>query len=223
MDHVRIHKVIRSRRRTIALVVGSDATLTVRAPLETPVEYLQDVVRRKLQWIKNKIAEVEKRPPVGQKSFVNGESFLYLGDSYRLRIVNRADAPLIFRREFVLARDHVDQARDLLVDWYKTEAQKKIAARVVWHARRFGLSVGPVRISGAQKRWGSCGKGNRLNFSWRLIMAPLRVIDYVVIHELAHTVERSHSRDFWRKVAMMCPSYRSGMDWLKKNEHLLQI
>jgi predicted metal-dependent hydrolase len=223
MDHVKIHKVIRSRRRTIALVVGSDATLTVRAPLQTPIEYLEDLVRRKLQWIKRKIIEVEQRPALRLKKFVNGASFLYLGDPYRLRFVNKADEPLIFKKEFILARDQKNQARELLVNWYRQEADKKITARVNWHARRFGLKVGRVRITNAQKRWGSCGRDNSLNFSWRLIMAPLRVVDYVVIHELAHTVERSHSQGFWRKVAMMSPTYRSGMDWLKKNEHLLQI
>lgn len=223
MDHVKIHNVVRSRRRTIALVVGSDATLTVRAPLHTPMEYIEELVRRKLQWIKSKITEVEGRPPSSRKRFESGESFLYLGDPYRLHIVNNADDPLTFKKEFVLAREHRDKARELLVNWYKQEARRKISERVEWHARRFGLTVGPVRITDAQKRWGSCGRNNSLNFSWRLIMAPLRVVDYVVIHELAHTVERSHSRDFWRKVALMCPTYRSGMEWLKRNEHLLQI
>ena len=223
MDHVKIHKVIRSRRRTIALVVGSDATLTVRAPMQTPMEFIEDLVRRKLQWIKNKIAEVEARPPARRKRFESGESFLYLGDPYRLRILSDAEVPLTFKREFVLARECRGKARELLVNWYKQEARKKITDRVEWHARRFGLTVGAVRITDAQKRWGSCGRSNSLNFSWRLIMAPLRVVDYVVIHELAHTVERSHSREFWRKVAMMCPTHRSGMEWLKKNEHLLQI
>src|SRR6266849_236099 len=180
MDHVKIHKVVRSRRRTIALVVGADATLTVRAPMQTPMEYIEDLVLRKLQWIKNKIAEVD----------------------------------LIFKREFILAREYRAKARELLVNWYKQEARKKITDRVEWHARRFGLTVGPIRITDAQKRWGSCGRSNSLNFSWRLIMAPLRVVDYVVIHELAHTVERSHFRAFWRKVAIMCPTHRSGLEWL---------
>jgi predicted metal-dependent hydrolase len=223
MDHVKIHKVVRSRRRTIALVVGSDATLTVRAPMQTPMEYIEELVCRKLQWIKNKIAEVEVRPPFSRKRFESGESFLYLGDPYRLRIVSNAEVPLTFKREFVLAREYRDKARELLVNWYKQEARKKITGRVEWHARRFGLTVGPIRITDAQDRWGSCGRSNSLNFSWRLIMAPLRVVDYVVIHELAHTVEKSHSRAFWNKVAIMCPTYRSGREWLRKNENLLHI
>lgn len=223
MDHIKIHRVIRSRRRTIALVVGSDATLTVRAPIHTPLDYIEDLVRRKVQWIEKKIREVKARPTITTKKFANGESFLYMGELYRLRIVNDAKMPLVVEKEFILARQHQEEARDLLVRWYKHEAQRKIPERVAWHARRCGLDVGQVTITDAHKRWGSCGKSNSLNFSWRLIMAPLQVMDYVVIHELAHTLEKNHSRKFWTKVATMYPTYRAGREWLKKNEHLLQI
>lgn len=221
MGHVKIHKVIRSRRRTIALVVGSDAILTVRAPIHTPMEYIEDLVRKKIGWIRKKIAEVERRPRVQHKRFANGESFLYLGDLYRLRIVRNAEAPLVFHKEFLLAAEQEAHARVLLIDWYKKEAKRKIPDRVKWYAHRVGMEVGPVRITDAEKRWGSCGRG--LNFSWRLIMAPLSVLDYVVIHELAHTVEKNHSRTFWSKVATMYPNYRSSIEWLKKNEHLLRV
>lgn len=223
MDHVKIQKVIRTRRRTIALVVGSDATLTVRAPMQTPMEYIEELVRKKLDWIRERISEVESRPKVLQKRFANGESFLYLGDPYRLRIVSDAKTPFAFQKEFVLSAEHQSRARALLLEWYKREARRKIPDRVKWHASRFGIEVRRIKITEARKRWGSCGRGNSLNFSWRLIMAPLAVLDYVVIHELAHTVERNHSRGFWSKVATMCPTYRSSMQWLRKNEHLLQI
>lgn len=223
MGPVKIHRIIRSRRRTIALVVGADATLTVRAPVSTPLEYIEDLVRRKLVWIKKKMAEVEARPIVRGKRFVNGESFFYLGDPYKLRIVSTRKAPLIFQKEFILAREYQEEARKLLTDWYKQEARRKILDRVKWHARRCGMKIGGVKITNAGKRWGSCGKDGSLNFSWKLIMAPLRVLDYVVVHELAHILERNHSDAFWRKVAMMCPSYRSSIEWLEKNEHLLKI
>jgi predicted metal-dependent hydrolase len=223
MDHVKIHKVIRSHRRTIALVVGSDATLTVRAPMQTPMDYIENLVQKKLGWIKAKIREVEARPQPHRKRFVNGESFLYLGDLYRLRVVTDAEVPFVFQKEFVLAREHQSEARRLLLNWYKEEARRKIPERVRWYALRFGMEVGPINITDAKKRWGSCGKDAGLNFSWRLILAPLQVLDYVVIHELAHTIERNHAPSFWKKVATMCPTYRSSVEWLKKNEHLLQI
>jgi len=128
MDSVGIHKVVRSKRRTIALVVGADATLTVRAPISTSLDYIEDLVRRKLRWINKKIREVQSRPIVRSKKFVSGESFFYLGDPYRLRIVSNAKAPLVFHKEFVLARDRQKEARKLLIDWYKHEAGQKIPA-----------------------------------------------------------------------------------------------
>ena len=100
MDHVKIHKLIRSRRRTIALVVGPDATLTVRAPFETPTEFIHDLVNRKRTWITKKILEVRARPRPRNKKFVNGESFLYLGNYYRLRVGN-------LRVLFLLAGDAI--------------------------------------------------------------------------------------------------------------------
>lgn len=223
MDSIRIDKVVRSKRRTIALVVGADATLTVRAPISTPLEYIENLVRRKLRWVNKKIREVQSRPIVRNKRFVNGESFMYLGDPYKLRVVSDANAPLIFQKEFVLAREHQKEARKLLIDWYQKEAAKKILSRVEWHALRCGMKIRRVKITSAQKRWGSCGKDGSLNFSWKLIMAPLPVLDYVVVHELAHILERNHSDGFWRKVALMCPSYRSSMKWLKQNGPLLKI
>lgn len=223
MDNVKIHKVVRSKRRTIALIVGADATLTIRAPISTPMEYIEELVRRKLGWINKKIREVQSRPIVRSKKFVSGESFFYLGDPYRLRIVSNPKSPLVFQKEFILAREHQEEAKKLLIDWYKDEAGKKIPGRVVWHARRYGIRIGRIKITNAEKRWGSCGRDGSLNFSWKLIMAPLSVLDYVVVHELAHILERNHSERYWRKVAMMFPKYRSTMGWLKKNGYLLQL
>ena len=223
MDSIRIHKVVRSKRRTIALVVGADATLTIRAPISTSLEYIEDLVRRKMWWINKQIRKVQSRPIVRDKRFVNGESFFYLGDPYKLRVASNAKVPLVFRKEFVIAREHQKEARKLLIHWYKEEAGKKIPSRVEWHARRCGMRIGRVKITNAEKRWGSCGKDGSLNFSWKLIMAPLPVLDYVVVHELAHILERNHSDSFWRKVALMCPSYRSSMKWLKQNGPTLKI
>lgn len=223
MEPIKIHKIIRSSRRTIALVVGTDATLTVRAPIQTPTEYIEKLVQKKSDWIKAKVREVEARPKPLKKRFANGESFLYLGNLYRLRIVAGAEVPFVFQKEFLVARERQSDVRSLLLDWYKQEATIKIPERVRWYAIRFGMEVGSVNITEAKKRWGSCGKDDGLNFSWRLILAPLQVLDYVVIHELAHTVERSHGPSFWRKVALMCPTYRQSVDWLRKNEHLFEI
>ncbi|MCS7122892.1 MAG: M48 family metallopeptidase, partial [Candidatus Micrarchaeota archaeon] len=80
-----------------------------------------------------------------------------------------------------------------------------------------------VRITNARRRWGSCSSSNNLNFSWRLIMAPLEVIDYVVVHELVHTRIKNHSKAFWRMVEAVMPDYDRQRRWLRENGHMLKI
>ncbi|MBI4687875.1 MAG: M48 family metallopeptidase [Nitrospirae bacterium] len=98
-----------------------------------------------------------------------------------------------------------------------------MSERVSWYSSLSGLKYNRVKISDAQKRWGSCSAKGNLNFSWRLIMSPIRVIDYVVIHELAHLEERNHSKKCWNKVKIMLPDYEQYKEWLKENKHLLDI
>ena len=104
---------------------------------------------------------------------------------------------------------------------YKTQALDYITQRVEYYAQISGLKYRSIRINNATTRWGSCGYKNSLNFSWRLIMAPPRVVDYVIIHELMHLKQKNHSHKFWAEVALMMPDYAQEERWLKQNGYLL--
>lgn len=224
MSDVKIDKIIRSKRRTVALQVARDATLIVRAPELTTMDIIQRIVAKKSDWIRRKQEYVRKtyaQPSV--KEFVNGEGFLYLGETYRLHIVADQTEPVRFDKGFYLSLVEVDHARPIFLDWYKCEAKKVIKRRADWHARKAGFEYNQIKITDAKKRWGSCSPKGNLNFSWRLVMAPNRVIDYVVAHELAHLRHKSHSKDFWKTVAVMVPGYESAIDWLKINNDVLTI
>lgn len=108
-----------------------------------------------------------------------------------------------------------------MIQWYRKEAYNKISAYLDYHIRAAGFSCDTMRLSNAKKRWGSCSRGNRLRFSWRLIMAPEPVIEYVVLHELAHTKVKNHSPAFWNIVKTLDPHYKEHIRWLKNNAHLL--
>jgi hypothetical protein len=105
--------------------------------------------------------------------------------------------------------------------WYREQARVLIGQRVAAIARDAGFSYTRVRISSARGRWGSCGYRNSLNFTWRLVMAPDTVIDYVVVHELCHTVEKNHSVRFWARVRALAPDYKQSKAWLRKHQHLI--
>ena len=219
-----IKKVIRSKRKTISLQVSDNAALIVRAPFKVSDEIINRVILRHSDWIEKKKKEMQLRDiKFSKKEFINGEGFLYIGNYYRLRLVENQEIPLNFENGFYLSKDYLIGAKEIFIDWYKMRAYEKISERVKWYAQKRGFKYNRINITNAQKRWGSCSCSNNLNFSWRLIMAPLPVVDYVVVHELVHLDEKNHSKAFWNKVKMLITDYKKHQEWLKKNGHLLQL
>jgi hypothetical protein len=223
MEDIRINEIVRSRRRTITLVVTSDSTLLVRAPLRASTSHIESVVKKKSAWIRQKLFEVSQRPQAPAKEFVNGEEFLYLGQTYKLCLVEQAAKDIELTDKLCLSARVKPIARFVLRRWYKAAALKVIGRRCQWYADAAGYKPVSIKITEARKRWGSCGSKGTLNFSWRLIMAPLEVIDYVVVHELSHLGQLNHSPAFWRRVADILPDYKKREQWLKENGGLLTI
>jgi predicted metal-dependent hydrolase len=223
MEEIIIDKIVRSRRRSITLVVTQDSTLVVRAPLRASISYIESMIRKKSAWIRQKLFEVSLRPKAPAKEFVNGEEFLYLGQAYKLCLVEHANKDIELTDKLCLSARVKPIARYILKRWYKSAALKIIGQRCQCYADATGLKPVAIKITEARKRWGSCGSKGTLNFSWRLIMAPMEVIDYVIVHELAHIGQLNHSPAYWRKVADILPDYKKREKWLKENGGLLSI
>ena len=221
---VQIEKIIRTKRKTIALQVTDDAKLIVRAPHNLDDETIAEIVSKHRRWVEKKQKEASTRnQKLFPKEFVNGEGFLYLGRYYKLNIVEDQSEPLKLEGAFHLSRHSLPRAKETFIQWYKDKAFEKISERVRLYAEKRGYTYNKIGITDAQKRWGSCSFRGNLNFSWRLIMAPLSVLDYVVIHELVHLEERNHAKSFWDKVRMLMPDYERHIEWLKKNGYLLNL
>jgi predicted metal-dependent hydrolase len=219
----------RKRKRTISMRILSDGRIIIRAPHRTPKEEIDSFFHAKNSWVKRKLAEREKssQGSIEQPTaFVPGEKFLYLGDWYPLEIqdTNSAKNQLsLYRGIFLLSKKSADQAKDLFVRWYKNQAKNLFEDRVNYYSKNFGFFPKSIKITSAKFRYGSCSPDNKLSFTWRLIMAPLVVIDYVIIHELMHIKEKNHSGKFWNLVEAEMPEYRSHRIWLKEQGHLLRI
>jgi len=219
-------KVIRSkhRKKTIAIEVTEEGEVVLRVPLNTKDVEIERIILKNKDWIKKKRVEILSKAKITRKEFKEGEKFLFLGREYPLKAIKPQDKPLKFSREgFVLSDRHLEVAKEIFVKWYKDKAKRIISERVKFYAKRCSLPYDRVRITSANKRWGSCSKRGNLNFSYRLIMAPLSVIDYVVVHELCHIKERNHSRNFWKLVESIMPDYKTYKDYLKNNGYLLRI
>jgi predicted metal-dependent hydrolase len=184
------YEIVRSsRRRKLTITVERDRTVVVRAPTATTDGDIQRVVRLKRQWILAKLSHSQKyqkrRHPPG-KEVVSGESAPYLGREYRIEIGETDSGDVEFDHMFVVPRAHQANRREVLRDWYISMAKEKILSRVMRHAHALGVTVRAAKIVDSRFRWGSCTVNDNISFNWRLIKAPIFVVDYVIIHELAH-------------------------------------
>lgn len=211
-------KVIRSVRKTMSLHISSQGELIVKVPFFMPENMINRFIREKEDWIFKALQKV-KNSTVQPKTYQEGEKFLYLGDIYKLHIGDFKEISIsstLNVPSFMIFR-----ARKELTNWYMREAKKLITAQVERFSTQMSTEYKSIRFSDTSSKWGSCFPDNSLQFNWRLILAPLMVINYVVIHELAHTIEKNHGRRFWNKVDQYTPAYKQHSKWLKNNRHWL--
>ena len=222
MTEIQIDKIIRSRRRSVGLEITPDSKLVVRAPNHVSEEDIQNLLHKKADWITEKKALVGERQIRRQpKQFISGESFYYLGKPYQFKLIEGDAIRLTEFLEF--PKIFLSNAKQHLIKWYKNLAYEKLKERTDEYSRMIGLFCSKIRISNASRCLGSCSIKGNLNFSWRLIMAPLELVDYVVVHELIHLDERNHSRNFWNKVGVVLPDYRKRKHSLKQNNMLFDL
>ena len=219
-----IDSIIRSKRKTIVLVVTAEAKLVVRAPYRTSLKYIEDIVKSRQKWINEKQKAVRLRNEAHiPRRLVDGGEFLFLGETYRLEMVKGRPHVELQPGRLILQAQDAEEGKAALEAWYRKQAKRVFVERTAYYSDMTGLRPKSVSVSGAKRRWGSCGPKNTLNFAWRLVMAPVRVIDYVVVHELAHIEFKNHSADFWRKVADIMPGYGECRAWLSRNQKLLEL
>lgn len=219
-----IDSIIRSGRKSVALVVTSDAKLIVRAPYRISVKYIEELVVQKRKWIIERQQAARARNEAHKvKEVVEDEEFLFLGEPYRLHLIQGKRKVELQPDKLLLYREAEGENKPVLEAWYKKQAKRVFLERVAYYSKLTGMHPKSVSLSGARRRWGSCGPKNTLNLAWRLVMAPVWIIDYVVVHELAHIQFKNHSRDFWNKVALILPEYKECRKWLVQNQKLLEL
>lgn len=225
MFNDKVMKIIRSRRRTVGLEVNDCGELIVRAPERLSRAAIDEIIRKHRRWIEKKLAEAEKRRQMFRpKKFVEGEKFLWLGREYPLRITQESRPALKFTGlEFILSVRWQGRAREIFKKLYRRKALAYLSLRTRQLAELNGFKFTRFKLSSATTRWGSCSARGTVSLTWRLILAPPEIIDYVIIHELAHTREKNHSRVFWNLVEAHLPDYRRKRLWLKKYGFLLNL
>ena len=214
---IEIDRIIRSRRKTLALIVKGDGSLIVRAPMRTPKYRIEEFVTEHYPWIEKKRMEMQSLDLPTSKQYITGEQFMFLGQSFPLEIVQNQKEALILNGNFKLAAAVSKHAKEIFERWYREQARTIISERVNLFANGYGFQHKAIKITAATTRWGSCSVNGSLNFSWRLILAPLTQVDYVIVHELVHTIHHNHSERFWAKVKDIMPDFKERQKWLRKH------
>lgn len=221
-----IFDIVRSpRRKKLTITVERDRTIIVHAPAATSDQEVRRIIDCKRQWILSKLRHPQKykeRPPAPGKEVVNGESAPYLGKDYRIELVDTNSGEVEFNRNFLVPPGYQAKRREVLRGWYIAQAEQKILTRVDHHARDLGVIFKASRIVDNRYRWGSCTPGDNIHLNWRLIKAPMFVIDYVIVHELAHLLEANHTSIFWSIIRAKAPTMEKAKAWLKENGQLLE-
>ncbi|MFI6580237.1 M48 family metallopeptidase [Embleya sp. NPDC050493] len=214
-----IDVVVVPDRQSMRLTVERDARVTATVPAGIDVAELISAVKGRRRWIYNQLDVRSEDAAIRPlKEFVTGEGFHYLGRSFRLKLVDEAPVPVsLVRGRFLMRRDRLDRAEDELIAWYCKRGRAWLPARAKPWIQRMRAPVQDISVRRLGYRWGSCHHDGRVNLHWAVMQLPASLIDYVLVHELAHLHRSDHSKEFWAVVARAMPNYvarRSELDKL---------
>jgi hypothetical protein len=209
------------RRTTLQITVDRGGELIVSAPTGCDLAIVEGFVREKRLWIYTKLAEKEAlRHPTNTKQYVSGEGFPYLGRSYRLLVVDEQSVAVKLEDgRFKIRRSALQDGRGHMVTWYTAHAQRWLEDKVERFASRVGIAPERIVVRDLGYRWGSCGKGRTINFHWKSVLPPPRIVEYIVVHELVHLAEPLHAPNFWLNVERAMPDFAVRKQWLAENGH----
>ncbi len=199
-----------NKRRSIGLRID-DRGLTVSMPLRASEKWLHSVLNEKADWVVEKLGSWQSRksPPVQWR---DGEQIDFRGEKFTLRIIpSLFDSPAQLRREqlHLYVRDHANEMHieKMVTHWYRQEAMQVFSECVAHYAPLLQVAPRQVLLANARTQWGSCTSRGVVRLNWQLVKMPLHLIDYVVVHELAHLIEMNHSAAFWSVVGSVLPDY----------------
>ncbi len=214
-------EIIRSNRKTLSISVDARARLIVRAPKACAKERIFAFLREKETWILKKQAERKGTGMQLPPENLDGYEFLLLGKPTLVTLVDEDKISYDGEKNRLYLPSK--NAKQRLVKWLKENAKRIFTAVTAREAKRMETSYKKVGVTSAKTRWGSCSADNSLRYTFRLLYCPKEIIEYVVVHELAHTRHKNHSARFWQEVERYIPDWKIRRKWLKSRGILMEI
>ncbi len=224
-------KIVRTNRKRSASIQLDGETVKLTMPKNLSDRWAQNLIQKRSRWIQQQLKIQAETPPPKAKEYVNGEAFLFLGRNYRLKKVAGGSGEVGFKNGYIevpvppgLSEGDVGcSVKASLAQWYKSQALFRLHEKTERYASAIRVEPKPVRVKDYKSKWGSCSVSGDISYNWRIIMAPHRIVDYVVVHELCHILELNHSPRYWRHVENVISDFRECKEWLKTNGTSLHI
>lgn len=219
-----------NRKKSISLSIR-DGAIVILAPRRVPDREILELMVKRTEWIRSALAKQAESQQIAKRKFVDDDRFLFLGKEYPLRVIDgpRAKAELeegvfiVHARRAHTQERRARSVRAAFLRWYKEEAEVFITDRTNHYAAQMGAAPGRILFRDYKSMWGKCTSQGEITYNWKLVMAPPRIVDYVIVHELAHLQHLNHSRDFWDCVDRIIPDYKLRRKWLKDHGETLAI
>jgi predicted metal-dependent hydrolase len=228
------YTLLKTKRKTIGIIIDRNGEVRVHAPFRASKKQIYEVVQKRADWVERIVNEIKARnSKLICRQFVGGEKILYLGREYTLEILEKdSGKPEVLVREDTVSvcispglpgEDRKQAVKEALTKWYRQRFSEIVNERVEKYSLQLKAAPCKVAIKDQKTMWGSCSKKGNINLNWKLVMAPVEIIDYVIVHELCHLKVMSHSKEFWNLVASVLPNCEKSRKWLKANGYMLAI
>jgi len=215
------YSLVRSRRKTASIYIERDGQVSILVPNKLTDRQVEALLESKRKWIYKGLAEWQDlNARRVHRDYVNGEGFLYLGRSYRLKLVSDLSEPLMLKDGYFCLRTNIGSLPDAdaaFKAFYRAKGAVRIPPRVAYYQAKMDVEPKAVKLLDLKHRWASCSPGGNLNFHWKCMMAPLTILDYIVVHELAHLIYPNHTKAFWNEVDKVMPDFQERKKWLRVN------
>ena len=215
-----------NRKKTVSFQVVKER-VKVLVPKHLNQSRIDKLIKSKSKWIKTKLSKVDQILPYRKKDYVSGEDFLYMGKHYRLKILKGKKYNIELTDKYlkltIKSLTKHGKIKRLLNKWYFNNADNYLSELTNELSKKTGINFRSVKVRNYKSRWGSCSSSGKIFYNWKLIMAPTRIIQYVVFHELSHLKVHNHSPKFWRLLKSLYPNIEDAKSWLIQNKNRLEI
>ena len=217
----------RTKRRKTIIIQVKDGLVEVRAPFKIEQKEIDSFILQKNSWINKKLSLQKSIKKPTRKKFKNEENFQFLGKNLKLKITISENKKSYIDDKFIYLvlknnkENFKEKIKEKLEIFFRERAKDIFKNKTLDEAEKIRVTPKKIIVRSYKRRWGSCSYKKDISYNWKLIMAPEKIIHYVVIHELCHLIHFNHSKDFWKSVGKILPDYKSSKEWLKLNQHLL--